>query len=296
MTLPAPAPGPWQHWDLHPSVIIGLVLLGLALNGPLHNLSDSYLFSAHMVQHLILTLVFPPLLLYGTPAWVIRPLVRPRWVLPLARWATRPLVAGALFSVPITLWHFPQFYEAALQHHPLHIAQHLVFLATAVIMWWPVLSPVPELPRANYGTQLLYLFALGLPMSLAGALITLADGVLYPFYVSAPRVWGLTPAADQQLGGLLMWVGGTIYLWVAASVVWFRWAAWEETGNAEAAVPLEAYGNAECGMRNRRDDRRRCRAARCEPSLSIPHSALHIPHFSTPLRPSPRGDARGGPL
>ncbi len=287
MTLPAPVPGPWQHWDLHPSVIIGLVLLGglyvywgglsratprrrvvsfagalvvlgLALNGPLHNLSDSYLFSAHMVQHLILTLVFPPLLLYGTPAWVVRPLVRPRWVLQFARWATRPLVAGALFSVPITLWHFPQFYEAALQHHPLHIVQHLAFLATAVIMWWPVLSPLPELPRASYGTQLLYLFALGLPMSLAGALITLADGVLYPFYVSAPRVWGLTPAADQQLGGLLMWVVGTIYLWVAASVVWFRWSAREESGDVEGAVPLEAY--------------------------------------STPPRPSPRGDARGGPL
>jgi len=236
--------------------LAGLTALLAALNGPLHDLSDYYLFSAHMVQHLILTLVFPPLLLYGTPAWVIRPLIRPRGVLRFARWATRPLVAGALFSVPITLWHFPQFYEAALQHHPLHIVQHLVFLATAVIMWWPVLSPMPDLPRASYGTQLLYLFALGLPMSLAGALITLADGVLYPFYVSAPRVWGLTPAADQQLGGLLMWVVGTIYLWVAASVVWFRWAAREETGNAEAAVPLEAYGNAEFGMRDAESKRR----------------------------------------
>jgi putative membrane protein len=265
---------PWRRWDLHPSVIIGLVLLGglyvylgglsggaggaprrriasfagallvlgLALNGPLHNLSDSYLFSAHMVQHLVLTLVFPPLLLYGTPARVMRPLVRPRWVLWFARRATRPLVAGALFSVPITLWHFPQFYEAALEHHALHIAQHLVFLATAVIMWWPVLSPLPELPRASYATQLLYLFALGLPMSLAGALITLATDVLYPFYAAAPRVWGLTPAADQQLGGLLMWVVGTIYLWVAATVVWFRWAAREERGDAESAVPPEAYG------------------------------------------------------
>jgi len=87
-------------------------------------------------------------------------------------------------------------------------------------------------------------------MSLAGALITLADGVLYPFYVSAPRVWGLTPAADQQLGGLLMWVVGTIYLWVAASVVWFRWSAREESGDVEGAVPLEAYGNAEFGMGN----------------------------------------------
>ena len=277
MTTPPAVPGPWQRWDLHPSVIIGLALLGglyvywgglaarrrrvasfvgaltvlgLALNGPLHNLSDFYLFSAHMVQHLVLTLVFPPLLLYGTPAWVVRPLLQPRPVMRFARWATRPLAAGVLFSAPITLWHFPQFYEAALEHHGLHVVQHLVFIATAVIMWWPVLSPVPELPRASYAIQLLYLFALGLPMSLAGALITLADRVLYPFYESAPRMWGLTPAADQQLGGLLMWVVGTIYLWVAATVVWFRWSIREEAGDVERAVPLEAYGNAERETRN----------------------------------------------
>ncbi len=270
-------PPPWQRWDWHPSVVIGLallgglyvylgglaaprrrvvafgaalVVLGVALNGPLHNLSDGYLFSAHMVQHLALTLVFPPLLLYGTPAWVVRPLLGSAWVLRVAGRATRPLAAGALFSAPITLWHVPQFYEAALEHHPLHIAQHLVFMATAVIMWWPILSPVPVLPRASYPTQLIYLFALGLPMSLAGALITLSERVLYPFYAAAPRVWGLTALADQQLGGLLMWVVGTIYLWVAASVVWFRWSAREETGDVERAVPLEAYGNAEGRTRN----------------------------------------------
>jgi putative membrane protein len=258
----------WERWDLHPSVLVGLAalgglyvfwgglraprrrvaafaaalaVLGLALNGPLHNLSDDYLFSAHMAQHLVLMLVFPPLLLYGTPAWVVRPLVRPRAVRRFARWATRPLAAGAIFSVPMTLWHFPQFYEAALEHHGLHVVQHLVFIATAVIMWWPVLSPVPELPRAGYLGQLVYLFALGLPMSLAGALITLAEHVLYPFYAAAPRVAGLTPLADQQLGGLLMWVVGTMYLWGAATVVWFRWWVRDARGDAERAVPPDAY-------------------------------------------------------
>jgi len=268
---------PWQRWDLHPSVVIGLVLLGglyvylggvaaprrlvasfvgalgvafLALDGPLHNLSDNYLFSAHMAQHLVLTLLFPPLLLYGTPAWVVRPLIRPRRLFRVAAVLTRPLPAAVIFSTPITLWHFPGFYEAALRHHPLHIVQHLVFIATAVLMWWPVLSPVPELPRASYLTQLLYLFLLGLPMSLVGALITLSEEVLYPFYTRAPRVWELTPLADQQLGGLLMWVVGTLVLWAAATVVWFRWAAREESGDVERAVPLEAYGNAEGRTRN----------------------------------------------
>lgn len=273
MIAPAGLAGAWQRWDVHPSVVLGLALLGglyaslggmratrrrvvsfvgalmvlgLSLNGPLHNLSDGYLFSAHMGQHLVLTLAFPPLLLYGTPAAVVQPLLRSRVVLRSAQWATRPLVAGTLFSVPITLWHFPQFYEAALEHHPVHIAQHLVFIATGVLMWWPVLSPTPELPRASYPKQLLYLFALGLPMSLAGALITLSQEVLYPFYAAAPRVWGLAPIADQQLGGLVMWVVGTIYLWGAATVVWFRWSAREETGDVERAVPLAAY---EAGVR-----------------------------------------------
>src|SRR5205807_3315027 len=158
-------PASWNRWDLHPSVVIGLVLLGglyvflgggraprrrvaafggalvlmfVALNGPLHNLSDGYLFSAHMAQHLALTLVFPPLLLYGTPGWVVRRLLRPPVVFRFAAWATRPLPAALAFLAPITLWHFPLFYQAALRDHDLHIVQHLVFIATAVLMRWPV--------------------------------------------------------------------------------------------------------------------------------------------------------------
>jgi putative membrane protein len=256
------------RWDLHPSVVIGLVLLGglyvylgglrsarrhvasffgalvmlfLALNGPLHNLSDNYLFSAHMAQHLLLTLVFPPLLLYGTPAHVIRPLLRPRWVMALGRVVTRPLAAALLFTGPIVIWHAPVLYEAALRHHNLHILQHLVFLTTAVLMWWPVLSPVPELPRAQHLVQMLYLFLLGIPMSVTGALITLSDNALYPFYVAAPRVWGLSPLEDQQIGGLLMWVLGGLMLWIVMTVIWFRYSIWDARSDAETSVPEEAY-------------------------------------------------------
>jgi len=260
---------PWNTWDLHPSVVIGLVLLGglyvylgglrsprrhvvsfagalavlfVALNGPLHNLSDTYLFSAHMAQHLVLTLVFPPLLLYGCPAGVVRPLLRPKWVMAVGRVVTRPLAAAVLFTAPIVIWHVPVLYEAALRHHNLHILQHLVFLTTAVIMWWPVLSPVPELPRIPHLLQLLYLFLLGIPMSVTGALISLSDSMLYPFYAAAPRVWGLSPLEDQQIGGLLMWVLGGLMLWIVMSVVWFRYAVWDQRADAETRVPEEAYG------------------------------------------------------
>lgn len=266
----------WNQWDLHPSVVIGLVLLGglyvflgghrsarrhvtsfagalvvlfLALNGPLHNLSDEYLFSAHMAQHLVLTLVFPPLLLYGTPAAVVRTLLRRGWVGALGRFLTRPLIAAALFTAPIVLWHNPPFYDAALRDHNLHVLQHLVFLTTAVLMWWPVLSPVPELPRLSYPGQMVYLFLLGIPMSVTGALITLADRALYPFYAAAPRVWGLTPLADQQIGGLLMWVLGSFVLWGAMTVIWFRWSVWSDRGAEDQAVPLEAYSPSEVSPR-----------------------------------------------
>jgi putative membrane protein len=264
-----PAPGDWQHWDIHPSVAIGIVALALlygrlggfaaprrrvvsfaasllvlffSLNGPLHDLSDSYLFSAHMVQHLILTLLFPPLFLYGLPAQVVRPFLRPAWVRALGERMVRPVAAAAIFTIPIVLWHMPALYEAAMRHHPLHIVQHLVFLASSVVMWWPVLSPVPELPRASYPGQLLYLFLLGIPMSIVGAMITLANSPLYPFYVAAPRVWGLSPIDDQQIGGLVMWVPGGLVFWIAMTVVWFRWSVREERGDAERKVPLEAYG------------------------------------------------------
>ncbi len=226
------------------SFLGALLVLFAALNGPLHNLSDSYLFSAHMAQHLVLTLLFPPLLLYGTPAWVVRPILKPRWVMAAARALTRPVPAAAVFTVPIVLWHIPRFYEAALRHHNLHILQHLIFLATAVVMWWPILSPVPELPRLPYPGQMLYLFLLGIPMSVTGALIALSEGVLYPFYAAAPRVWEVAPLADQQIGGLLMWVPGGLVLWGAMTVVWFRWSAWEERGDVEREVPLEAYTGA----------------------------------------------------
>ena len=259
----------WNRWDLHPSVVAGLVLLGglfaylggftsarrhvasfagalavlfVALNGPLHNLSDNYLFSAHMAQHLLLTLVFPPLLLYGCPAHVVRPLLRPRWVMALARAVTRPVAAGLIFTAPIVIWHFPVLYEAALRNHNLHILQHLVFLATAVIMWWPVLSPVPELPRIPHLLQMLYLFLLGIPMSITGALIALSDHVLYPFYAAAPRLGALAPIQDQQIGGLLMWVLGGLMLWIVMTVVWFRYSYWDQRADAEAEVPKEAYG------------------------------------------------------
>jgi putative membrane protein len=258
-------PYEWS-WSLHPSVLIGTGLLGalyvwgvgplrrrrhlgppvpavrqasfaaallvllLALNGPMHDLSDYYLFSVHMVQHLLLTLVFPPLLILGTPGWLLRPLLRPPAVHAVARVVTRPLAAAGLFAFTLAIWHLTPFYELMMREHGVHIVTHLLFMVTATIMWWPVMSPVPELPRLPYGLGMLYLFLVGIPMQLVAALITTSDQVLYPWYSVAPRTWGLSPLDDQQLGGLLMWVPGNLYMFLAIGVLFFLWARESESG------------------------------------------------------------------
>jgi putative membrane protein len=261
----------WTTWHADPSVVIGLAALGLgylaatlgrrrfdpdanlepakaasfaggllvlfgALTGPVHDLSDYYLFSAHMVQHMLLIFAMPPLLLYGIPGWMLRPLVRDERVARLGRRLTRPASAFAIFNVTLVAWHLPPLYNLAMDHHPVHIVEHLMMMAASVILWWPLLSPFPEIPRAPYPVQLLYLFVVGLPMVMVAIFIAMADNVLYPFYATAPRIWEqVTPYADQHLGGLIMWIPGGMVFLVTISVVFFRWQA---AGADDAALPV----------------------------------------------------------
>ncbi len=218
------------------SFFSGLFVMFVSLNGPLHDLSDFYLFSAHMVQHLLLTLVLPPLLIGGTPGWMLRPLIKPRAVRAVAQYVTRPAACYVIFNLVIIGWHLPVFYNAAMANHNIHIAEHLMFMAAAVLLWWPFMSPMPELPRLAYPGQLLYCFLSTFPMSVVAIYITMADHVLYPAYAAAPRIWQLTPMMDQRTGGLIMWVPGSIVFYVLMTVVFFKWVARGEDSRAAAQV------------------------------------------------------------
>jgi putative membrane protein len=256
-----PPPFSWTSGSIHPEVVLGcgllaaawawgwhargsrphpgqaarfvggLVAILLALNGPLHDLSDWYLFSAHMVQHLVLTLAVPPLLLTGLPAWMIdtplqRVLEHPGAAV-VVRTATRPLLAFAVYAVALIAWHLPGPYNTALEHHGWHVVEHLVLLVAATLGWWPILSPSRLAPALPYAGQLLYLFAFGIPMTVVAAMITAAERVLYPFYETAPRLFDLTPLADQRLGGVIMWVPSGFIPLAAFTIVFFRWVAAE---------------------------------------------------------------------
>jgi len=218
----------------------GLLLLFLSLNGPLHDLSDDYLFSAHMVQHLLLTLAVPPLLIAGTPGWMLRPALRYRPVASIARFITKPAACFTIFNLVIIGWHLPPLYNLAMAHHNVHIAEHLMFLASAVLMWWPFLSPLPELPRLSYPGQILYSFLMSIPMSVVAISITMADHVLYPAYAAAPRVIAITPLEDQLMGGLIMWIPGGFIFVIIMTVVFFKWNARGEDSTAGAQVDWNA--------------------------------------------------------
>jgi putative membrane protein len=206
------------------SYLGAVALIFFSLNGPLHTLSDQYLFSAHMVQHMLLMLVMPPFLILGVPPWLIRKaLERPR-VRGVARTLTHPVIAYLAYNVTFIGWHVPQMYNWALVSHDLHIVQHLMFMSVAVMMWWPVVNPVRELERIPTGPLLMmYIFAFGVPSTILSAFITLSDSVFYPWYAVAPRVSSLSPLEDQRLGGLIMWIPGMLIFWVAITVVFFRW-------------------------------------------------------------------------
>jgi putative membrane protein len=213
---------------VHPGRIasfsFGMVIMLVALQGPLHELSDFFLFSAHMIQHLAVMLIMPPFLLAGVPGWMIRPIFRVPGAFRVARWLTMPLVAFALINVVFGAWHFPGPYDLMMRNHDVHITMHLMIMASGLVMWWPVMSPLPELPRIPAPMQMVYLFVLGVPMMLVAALISFNDQAMYSWYVEAPRIFPISALDDQRLGGVIMWVPGALVLWLGISAVYFRWS------------------------------------------------------------------------
>lgn len=202
----------------------GTAVAFLALVSPLDHLADEYLFTAHMVQHLLLLLAAPPLWLLGLPNGWLDEFIRPGPVQKALRGVTHPVSAFVIFNAVLGVWHIPVFYDAALANERLHVVEHLSFLAAAFIGWWPVLGCLPKsAPRATYPAQLGYLFAMMFPSMGLAAAITFSGVPFYPFYAAAPRLWGISVMDDQQLAGLIMWVPGNMVYFAAFMVVLNRW-------------------------------------------------------------------------
>jgi putative membrane protein len=217
----------WRAWCF----LGGLLSLYIAVGSPIDALDD-VLLSAHMTQHLIFMSVAPPLLLLGAPAvpllrslprWLLRsalgPLFRMSWLHRLFRLLTQPVFAWLALNIAYLGWHVPAAYELALSSDAWHTLEHACFLLTGLLFWFPLIQPWPSVSRGSRWVLLPYLVGADLVNTAFSASLTFARKVIYPSYAAAPRVFDISPLADQAAAGALMWVIGSIFYLVPVAVI-----------------------------------------------------------------------------
>ncbi|MEM7094973.1 MAG: cytochrome c oxidase assembly protein [Actinomycetota bacterium] len=209
---------------------LAVLLLWLSSDWPVHDISEEYLYFVHMAQHLMITLIIPPLFLLATPEWLARLIVSQDgtsgiWV----RRLTRPVPAALLFNVLVALTHIKWVVNTSIENGVFHYAVHLVVFAAALLMWMPVASPLPEL-RASYPGQMLFLFLNSVLPTVPGGFLTFAEGPLYRVYDHDVRLWGVSVTDDQQAAGLIMKLGGGFFIWSLIAFLFFRWVSSQQAG------------------------------------------------------------------
>ncbi|MGH9266213.1 MAG: cytochrome c oxidase assembly protein [Acidimicrobiales bacterium] len=202
-------------------LVAGIAALWAFSDWPVHDLAEGYLYSVHMLQHSVYTLVLPPLFILGTPPWLWRWLLRP--VMGLFRQLVRPWAAVLVFSAVTVATHLPSFVTAAVRSGPAHFAQHTALVLASVLVWWPLLGPLPEAPRLSAPVhQMVYVFAQSLVPSVVGSSLIWAQGVPYRVYEEFPRLWGIDALDDQQWAGTIMEVVEGSLIIAMVSVVFLR--------------------------------------------------------------------------
>lgn len=211
----------WRVW----SYCAGVVTLWVSLGSPLEELADNIL-TAHMIEHQLLMMIVPPLvlmgwptvpLLRGLPKWIRRytaaPLLRSRAMRRLGDFLVRPLVAWMAMNVSLLVWHLPAAYDFAVNHEPVHDFEHVCFLVTSLMFWWVLIRPWPSKSKPLGWMGLFYLISADLVNTVLSAFLTFVGHPVYQYYLQNDPKFGIDPINDQALGGALMWViGSTVFL------------------------------------------------------------------------------------
>src|SRR6266850_3599277 len=213
------------------SFLIGVFLIWVALGSPLAAF-DEELLTVHMIQHLLLMTLAPPLILLGAPIMpflhglprrfmhsVLSLLIRWAPVQWLGRFLSQPAVCWLAAVAALVGWHIPAAFTLALQSEPWHVVEHACFLGSGFLFWWPVVQPWPSVPRWPRWSILLYLFLATLPCDVLSGLLVFSDRVAYPMYLCTPRKSGLSVLEDQQCAGALMWTCVTVVFLVAGTIL-----------------------------------------------------------------------------
>ena len=208
-------------------------VLWLAADWPMHDIAEDYLYSVHMVQHLLLTWVVPPMLLMATPEWLARLVLGRGRTYRIFRFCTRPLVAGLAYNALFAFAHAPFVVNDSVKYSSFHFSEHLFLVIFALAMWNCVCGPLKEL-RVSLPVQCIYLFLMSVLPTIPGAWLVFAQGMVYKTYIHPwPSLWGLKPSDDQQFAGFIMKVLGGLYLWSIIIVLFFKW------GREQDALDLE---------------------------------------------------------
>jgi putative membrane protein len=209
--------------------MLGVLTIWLASDWPIHDIAERSMYSVHMVQHLCYSMVAVPLLLLGTPGWLLRAVLRPPSLLFRAvRKLARFLPALIVFNLVLVFVHWPAIVDASLHSGWVHFAVHALIFMTSFIVWLPVLSPLPEIPRLSPPPRMIFLFLQSVVPTIPASFLTFGSTPLYRFYEKVPHLWGFSTIDDQRLAGLIMKIGAGILLWALITVTFFRWAAEEE--------------------------------------------------------------------
>ena len=203
----------------------GIGLLTVMFMSPLHTLGEFFLLSAHMLTMMLVIFVVAPLVLLGLPGWLLAPVALHPAVKPVLRFLTRPAVDLVHFNLAFLVIHLPVALKLLMfSTDVLHYLTYFAILGSALLMWWPVMNPLPRaLPGAGLKGQLIYLVALLFAHNPFSSVFSYAPGLIYPWYADAPRVFGLSPVQDQNLAGVLMGVVYMTALLVATAAVFARW-------------------------------------------------------------------------
>ena len=229
--------------------LAGIAVLWLGADWPIHDLAERYLYHVHMVQHMLFTLV--------APAAADRRGCRPGScagscdrgsVATVFGFITKPLVALILFNGVLLFVHWPAVVALSVSSEWAHFALHVLLVSTALVMWWPVMSPLPEYPALPAPGQMLYLFLQSLAPTIPASFLTFGDHLLYPVYGTFPRIWGIGALSDQLLAGLIMKLVGGAILWVFITAIFFRWYREEHRGDGwDASRYRDVERDIRCG-------------------------------------------------
>ena len=201
---------------------LGVFLVWVASDWPLHDVAEQRLYSAHMLQHMLMTVVIPPVFLLATPEWLGRFILGDGRINRWFHWLARPLPAIVGYNVLAALGHWTGIVNLAVENGPFHYLMHTLFVGTALLAWTPVCGPFPEL-RATPPVQMLIVFSMSIVPTIPAAFLTAAENPIYSSYDHGPRLWGITVMGDQQFAGAVMKVFEGAYLWAIIIVMLLRW-------------------------------------------------------------------------